>query len=74
MGGYPLIVQGSLRILGVHGYSDTGSQSYKWISSVQGSLGTLGVCGYSVGRGWTSLDSQNIQGILGVHGYSDTGC
>ena len=33
MGGYPQIVQDSLHILGVHGYSDTGSQSYKWISS-----------------------------------------
>ena len=60
-------------------YTDTQTRGVSHISGypqiVQGSLGILGVCGYSVGRGWTSLDSQNIiQGILGVHGYSDTGC
>ena len=80
MDGYPRIVQGSLRILGVHRYSDTGSQSYKWISSIQGSLGILGVCGYSVmgGHPWivrifrvslVYMDTQ-IQGV--DHGWTSS--
>ena len=64
MGGYLWMVRDSL---GVHGYSDTGGQSWLYILGLSGIFWVWSVMG---GYLWMIQDSL---GILGVQGYLDKG-